>query len=377
MVPKVFDSLDHVTHDKKDKTIITHMVGYNELKLAQNVNAKGNIEDWLNVMLMEQRNTMKVLCADCANDAMTGPARNSSDELRVFVDKHTAQYALLGIQMMWTEMMENSLVESLRNKKALADQEKAQGDILRWMSSWCLQDLGASSNRKKIETLVTIHVHAKDVATELKKLQREGKLKLGKEDFSWLMQARFYWVPKGWDDVVDTPGEMRVTVTDVSFKYNFEYLGAKERLVVTSLTDRCYITLAQALGMFFGGAPAGPAGTGKTETTKDLGNTLGLYVVVTNCGDQMHAWDLSRIFKGLSKGGMWGCFDEFNRIVLPVLSVVAQQVLVINDAKKVGKPAFYFPGDDQLIRLNPVCAYFITMVSWFEKHFKVHGVRIL
>ena len=359
---KVFDAISYVEHNKKDKTIIERIHGdggngHEVIPFSVNVKAVGNIEDWLCDLLKQMQLTMKDIARNCASDLVSVAADLRS--LRGFVDNCIAQFALLGIQILWTVDMQAALEQMRVKKTAMKDCNQRQTDILREMSSWCLQDLGSSVNRRKIETLVTIHVHARDVTTELFVLTKNKKL-TDPNDFEWLKQARFYWKPTASDDI-SADGASIISITDVDFNYQFEYLGAKERLVVTPLTDRCYITLAQALGMFFGGAPAGPAGTGKTETVKDLGRSLGIFVVVTNCTDQQSYLDCAKIFKGLCMSGLWGCFDEFNRIRLPVLSVVAQQVLSVLSAKKSGVTSFQFPGDPQNVNLISCCAFFITM----------------
>ena len=223
------------------------------------------------------------------------------------------------------------------------------------------------SLRTKVISLITMDVHGRDTIQRLIDSRAEGP-----SSFMWAQQLRFYWVS-------DTK-EVDIKITDYRSKYFYEWVGNSGRLVITPLTDRCYITLTMALRLMLGGAPAGPAGTGKTETTKDLARALALPCYVFNCSDQMNYQTMADIFKGLSQTGSWGCFDEFNRIPIEVLSVVATQVKQVLDAIVLysvpanrpekyrsapkGQPpvtvgSFELMGDE--ITLIPTVGFFITM----------------
>nr|AML30862.1 axonemal inner arm dynein heavy chain 6 [Marsilea vestita] len=238
-------------------------------------------------------------------------------------------------------------------EKALSGVDTSKASLRKLFKKWIsylnkLTDMTRSRiskiDRNKVTALITIEVHARDV---IDKLMRVGCS--SPNDFEWASQLRFYW----------EKNDCAIKQVLSIFYYGYEYQGNNGRLVITPLTDRCYITLGAALFTRRGGNPLGPAGTGKTETVKDLGKALARYVIVFNCSDGVDYKMTATMFSGIAQTGAWICLDEFNRIEVEVLSVVATQIATIMSAIKAGFARFIFQGME--IRLIPTCGIFVTM----------------
>ena len=99
--------------------------------------------------------------------------------------------------------------------------------------------------RATLGALITIDVHNRDIIQGLinSKVSSTG-------DFEWTKQQRYYW-----DSESDS---CHVKMSTSTFTYGYEYLGCSSRLVITPLTDRCYLTLSGAMQLNLGGSPVGP-----------------------------------------------------------------------------------------------------------------------
>ncbi|XP_061912443.1 dynein heavy chain 9, axonemal isoform X3 [Entelurus aequoreus] len=305
----------------------------------QPCDCSGQVEVWLNRVLDTMRSTVRHEMTEAVTTYEEKPREQ-------WLFDYPAQVALTCTQIWWTSdvgMAFARLEEGYDG--ALKECYKKQVSHLNTLISMLIGQL-SPGDRQKVMTICTIDVHARDVVAKMIAQKVENS-----QAFVWLSQLRHHWN--------ENEKHCFAKICDAKFLYSYEYLGNTPRLVITPLTDRCYITLTQSLHLTMSGAPAGPAGTGKTETTKDLGRALGIMVYVFNCSEQMDYKSCGNIYKGLAQTGTWGCFDEFNRISVEVLSVVAVQVKSIQDAIRDKKQRFILMGEE--VNLCPTVGIFITM----------------
>uniref|UniRef100_A0A8D1JAP8 Dynein heavy chain 14, axonemal n=1 Tax=Sus scrofa TaxID=9823 RepID=A0A8D1JAP8_PIG len=157
-------------------------------------------------------------------------------------------------------MFYNDCIKSFVSSHAEEEVEKVHAGIIHHLEEVAeLVVLDSSNTRTKavLGALLTLYVHCRDIVRDLLL-----KSIFNAEDFEWTRHLQYKWNEK--------QKLCYVSQGDASFTYGYEYLGCTPRLVITPLTDRCWLTLTGALQLNLGGCPAGPAGTGKTESVKDL-----------------------------------------------------------------------------------------------------------
>lgn len=312
--------------------------------LSTPINISVGVKEWLT----ELQSQMSITLASLLQNA-NACIPSDNETLLDWIERFPAQIVILCSQVIWCQNTELAL-GGAGGADAMRSVLTSQEGRLRSLSECVLRDMNPAL-RKKCEQLLTEMVHQRDVSRLLVSSNVTNRT-----DFGWVYHLRFYWKPQG----SELMKQLTINMSSASFFYGFEYLGIGERLVQTPLTDRCYLTLTQALHFRMGANPFGPAGTGKTESVKMLGSQLGRFVLVFNCDSSFDYAAMGRIFAGLCQVGAWGCFDEFNRLEERILSAVSQQILTIQRGLLMHQDSIELMAG-QACRLNKDVGIFVTL----------------
>lgn len=297
--------------------------------LSRGVKARGSVEDWMNIVQSQMIDALRKLMKTGLQDYTTNTGGREK-----WVFDHPGQIVATVAQIMWAMGCERAMT-ARDPQVALAAWYDVNVKQINKLTALVRTDL-SKLQRKIVVALITTDVHARDI---VEVLQEEQVYDVS--SFEWQKQLRYYWENE----------DCLIRQSNANFLYGYEYMGATSRLVITPLTDRCWMTITGALHLKLGANPQGPAGTGKTESTKDLAKAMGIFCVVFNCSDQINYKMLGRLFSGLAQGGYWTCLDEFNRIDIEVLSVVAQQLLVLRNALLSDRSTVNF--ESRIIPIKP------------------------
>jgi dynein heavy chain len=190
------------------------------------------------------------------------------------------------------------------------------------------------NERNTLHPLITLNVHANEIVSCM---MRDNVQCV--DSFKWKCYTRTY----------QNENSCEVRCLDHCVPHFGEFLGNTPRLVMTPLTDRAYMSMMTAMRLGIGSAPSGPAGTGKTETVKDLARMCWQYCCIVSCSDQFDYLNCANILRGVASSGVWCCFDEFNRISVEVLSTMAHQLQTLFTARETKQDTFIIHGEETRI----------------------------
>ncbi|KAL4466850.1 hypothetical protein ABPG74_010447 [Tetrahymena malaccensis] len=307
---KCFENIVKLEFDHLD-TAVGMISAEGEKVVLKGYQARGEeVENWFKDLEEAMKNSLRYVMRSALLKYDDEDTQRSQ-----WVISFPSQVVLALDAIYWTKITEENYL-SPESDGDLYDWLEGQMSQLEELTTLIRGDL-TELQRKTLSALAVQDVHYRDIIEELAQEGVESTT-----EFKWQQQLRFYIEDESiWCKQVNA-----------KLPYGYEYLGASPRLVITPLTDRCWMTITGALGIKLGAAPAGPAGTGKTESCKDLAKALGKYCIVFNCSEQINVKMMEKLFMGLCYTGSWTCLDEFNRIDIEVLSVIAQQVLTIREA---------------------------------------------
>eukprot|EP00667_Euglena_gracilis_P000034 EG_transcript_34 len=322
---KLFAGIHRVEFNEQHSQITAMCSADGEcVPLISPVTITSEVEAWLSRLDQEMKETLRVNLRQCHEK--TDFVKYPSQILNLAENIHFAADTERAIADKGLERHKAALLQQLQDCTGGEEEEDK------------VQQL-------KMKALVLDLIHNIDVVDQLIKQGIKSA-----QEWQWQKQLRHYF---------DDRRNCVLRMVDGKFSYTYEYQGNAPKLVHTPLTDKCYLTLTQGMHLGYGGNPYGPAGTGKTESVKALGNAMGRQVLVFNCDEGIDFKSMGRIFQGLCKCGAWGCFDEFNRLKEDQLSAISQMIQVIQDALKKGEATVHFL--DKTIDLNQNAGIFVTL----------------
>ena len=217
------------------------------VKFKEVISCVGSTECWMITLEEEIKRSLWAY----TKSAIYFYAENERDKW-IFSVRTLGMNTVISTQVWWTWKVESAFKAiKAGNKRSLKILENNMTADIQFLVT-LIRDPLDEITRKKVNTLLIIDVHAKDIVSSF---VRESISEV--DQFEWESQLRFYW-DKDEDDII-------IKQCTGRFCYGYEYLGLSNRLVITPLTDRCYMTLTQALTFNMGGSLAGPAGTGKVK----------------------------------------------------------------------------------------------------------------